>query len=129
MFYLGVNFNSFFLSFKSYDPLSGKSSFAGLSVFRQVFYDLGHRYVFRAALRNSLIAYVSTTLLGMSLALAFSYYIFKKRFGLESVQGDVIHAVDYSEHCHDHRIHSLYGMGDSRFRTKGFSRQNYGTSH
>lgn len=80
VFYIGVNVNSFVLAFTDYEPLTGRTYFAGFDVFQRVFYDLANDSIFLTSLVNSLIAYFATTLLGMSLALVFSYYIFRKQF-------------------------------------------------
>lgn len=75
--YVAVNLNSFIKAFQTYSV--GKSgydvTFAGWDNFRvaiQFFKDTGYM------LKNSVIVWVVNTLVGMTLALVFSFYIYKK---------------------------------------------------
>ena len=82
IFYIGVNFNSILLAFK--DRESGVADkFAGLTNFIQIFsqHKSNSRYTIENLLlyaKNSLILYGFNTLVGITLALMFSYYISKK---------------------------------------------------
>ncbi len=78
IFYLGVNINSILLAFKEYDVYTGEHSVALFENFKQVFVDFAEKPALTFAFKNSLILYFSTTIIGISLALLFSYYIYKK---------------------------------------------------
>lgn len=80
VFYVGVNFNSILLAFKSYDTLTATSTFVGLDNFKQVWYDLFHLADLEYAMGNSLLNYFIYGILGQVLILLFSFYIYKKRF-------------------------------------------------
>ena len=79
VFYIAVNANSIFLAFKSYDIDKGYS-FAGFENFRRVFFDIFHCPELSRPWANSLLLYLVTTVVGVSLGLLFSYYIYKKLF-------------------------------------------------
>jgi ABC-type sugar transport system permease subunit len=79
--YIAVNFNSILLAFKSYNQADGTSEWVGFGNFSRLFYDVGRLPIFRYAFINSLTAYVSSLIIGMSVGLFFSYYIYKKRLG------------------------------------------------
>lgn len=77
--YIYVNINSFVLAFQHYEfaieGLGFDITFAGLSNFKEamtLMLDRGHY------LKNSLLLFFWTTVIGMTLALLFSYYIYKK---------------------------------------------------
>ena len=78
IFYIGVNFNSIILAFKSYDVYTGENTFNGFGNFSQLFKDFSEKIIFRYAFKNSFIRYFSTLVVGVFGALLFSYYIFKK---------------------------------------------------
>ena len=78
IFYLGVNINSILLAFKEYDVYTGEHSIIWFDNFKQVFADFTSQPALLFALKNSLILYFLTTVIGISLALLFSYYIYKK---------------------------------------------------
>lgn len=78
IFYIGVNFNSIILAFKSYDIYTGENAFNGFDNFSQLFNDFSEKIIFRYAFQNSFIRYFSTLVVGVFGALLFSYYIFKK---------------------------------------------------
>ena len=80
IFYICVNFNSILLAFKSYSISEGEQ-FAGLANFAQVFSDMFHSSEIIEAFKNSLLLWVFSFLVGMTLALFFSYYIYKKYLG------------------------------------------------
>lgn len=76
IFYVGVNFNSLLLAFQKYD--SGDYVFAGLANFRRVLNELTGADELILAFRNSVILYAAGLLIGTTLALLFSFYIYKK---------------------------------------------------
>lgn len=77
IFYIGVNLNSILLTFRNYDYDTGYS-FAGLSNIVRVVKNLFMDATLKYAVRNSLITYAITLLIGTTLALIFSYFIYKK---------------------------------------------------
>ena len=77
VFYVGVNFNSFLLAFKSYDSSSYGFKWVGLDNFRRLWMELTEYKVLEAQLVNSLIVWFITTFVGMVITLLFSYYIYK----------------------------------------------------
>jgi len=81
LFYIFVNFNSILLSIKSYDAVTGEYSWVGIKNFERFFIEFKTTTIFKTALKNSLVAYFAKLLLGVSLGLIFSYYIFKKMKG------------------------------------------------
>lgn len=81
LFYIGVNFNSVRLSFQVFDRTSGGYVFAGLSNFGEIINDFVLKSYMRDAAVNSLVAYAVSLVISIPLALAFSYYIFKKSAG------------------------------------------------
>lgn len=84
IFYVGVNFNSFFLAFTDYDMFTGEQSFAGFENFKTVyttFFESAEARNFGIRFKNSLISYGCTLLVGTGGAVLFSYYIYKKQLG------------------------------------------------
>jgi len=81
IFYVGVNFNSILLAFRSYNPLDGTYSFVGFDNFNRVFSDLSNQSMFQIAMSNTINAFFVGVIVGMTSGLIFSYYIFKKFFG------------------------------------------------
>ena len=77
IFYIGVNFNSFLLAFKSYEYETGAYQWVGFTNFKDVFSDFASVLYMQASIRNSLMLY-AFTMLTTFLALLFSYYIFKR---------------------------------------------------
>lgn len=78
IFYIAVNFNSFLLAVKEYDALTGVYSFVGFDNFKQLFADFATRSAFPTMFFNSLKAFAVNVLVGVTLGLIFSYYIYKK---------------------------------------------------
>lgn len=76
IFYLAVNINSILLAFKQYNP-DGSYSFVWFENFGKVFSDLVHVQYLKTAFCNSLLLGFFTIVVGMTLALMFSYYIYK----------------------------------------------------
>ncbi len=82
IFYIGVNLNSFALAFQEFDYQNGFRfvGFKNLFVnFTEVFKQIGETAYLQNAFKNSLILFVCNIVIGLSLALLFSYYIYKKR--------------------------------------------------
>lgn len=77
IFYVGVNINSILLAFKKYD-INGNASFVGLENFKQLFADFKNLTLFRVALKNSTLVFLIGCPVSLTLALLFSYYIYKK---------------------------------------------------
>ena len=81
IFYCVVNFNSFTLAFKKYNVNTGNFDWEGFYNFKDLFRNLTlPGDPLPTALKNSLILYLCNTLIGVSLALVFSFYIYKKKF-------------------------------------------------
>ena len=84
IFYFVINFNSIILAFEEYsygiDGAAGYT-FAGFKNFNRCFYELFNDFSLNAAFTNSTIAFGVQTLVLPWLALLFSYYIYKNRFG------------------------------------------------
>ena len=80
VFYIIVNFNSFLLAFQRFngDLAEVKYSFAGWENFKTLWIDLTRTTNMRAALKNSLITWFFASVVGITVAVVFSYYIFKK---------------------------------------------------
>ena len=75
IFYIYVNFNSILLAFRKTDSVTYQVSFVGFSNFVEAFTELKKMsYMFK----NSIVLYLCTTGIGLSLAIIFSYYIYKK---------------------------------------------------
>lgn len=81
VFYIGVNFNSILLAFRQYNFGEGGYNWVGFNNFKTAADNLLHLPDLKFALRNSLIAYGSSLLIGIPLAVLFSYYIYKKFMG------------------------------------------------
>ncbi len=79
IFYIGVNFNSILLTFKEYDTVKGEYSFAAFENFSKIFDSLSSGNELAYAVKNSLLLWASNTLIGVTLALLFSYYIYRKK--------------------------------------------------
>lgn len=82
IFYIYVNFNSFYLSIREYDAVTRTFSFAGFDNFKEVFNTLfvEDRSIYWIRLKNSFFNYCMTLAVGMGGAVFFSYYIYKKQF-------------------------------------------------
>lgn len=80
IFYFYVNFNSITMSFKQYDTLQDKFTWDwGKSNFPKLVNDI-KSFVLFDALKNSLIVWLCTAVLGTFLSVLFAYYIYKKWF-------------------------------------------------
>lgn len=78
IFYICVNFNSVLLAFREYDYDTGRYIFTGFDNFRQFFVDLKDVVYLKAAIKNSFIVFAFVLVVGISLSLIFSYYLYKK---------------------------------------------------
>ena len=84
LFYIGALVNSVLLPFQKYDyDVGGMVWDTTFSNLQLAFSDLFTKSYFKHALKNSTVLYVTGTVVGTTLALLFSYYIYKKRFGSE----------------------------------------------
>lgn len=84
IFYFVVNANSILLSLKEYTIFDdGKTDyiFVGFKNFSQGFKDLFNEYSLVSSFKNSFTAFVGQALVMPWLAMLFSYYIYKNRFG------------------------------------------------
>ena len=83
IFYIIVNFNSFLMAFQEATFNFGEVSyrFAGLDNFKRLWKDLTETTNMLGALKNSIITWFLTSLMGISISVIFSYYIFKKGWG------------------------------------------------
>lgn len=79
--YVAVNFNSILMSFQSYDKDTGVFSWAGLDNYKRFFTELGTNSLWKTMFLNSTIAFFVAQFITKSLAVFFSYYIYKKHFG------------------------------------------------
>ena len=83
IFYVGVNINSFAMIFQKYEvDATGRGHYVPVdSLFsnvKELFFQLRFENVLKPAITNSLVAFVAITLVGITLSLVFSLYIFKK---------------------------------------------------
>lgn len=78
IFYLGVNFNSLLLAFKSYEYGTGYT-WSGFANFKAVIFDIFNTELLKISFKNSLSLYAITLLIGTTLSLLFSYYIYEKQ--------------------------------------------------
>jgi multiple sugar transport system permease protein/N-acetylglucosamine transport system permease protein len=81
VFYAGVNFNSFLLAFQEWDSVSGRFVFGGTRQFDVIWTYLTNTTVFSVTFKNSVIALLTVLFISMPLALLFSFYISRKKFG------------------------------------------------
>ena len=82
MFYILVNLNSVLLAFKKYQyDDGGLYEFVGWENFSNVFKNLTQLDYILINLKNSLLLYLFGLLVGVPVALLFSYYIYKKSIG------------------------------------------------
>jgi ABC-type sugar transport system permease subunit len=79
IFYFYVNFKSFLLSFQEFSYDKGRYVFVGLSNLKTVITDMTTQIYFIVALKNSLLILAVNLLVGCTIPLLFSYYIYKKR--------------------------------------------------
>ena len=84
IFYIGVNLNSFALAFQEFDMYDEGLKFIGFDRlwenFKAVFQEFREADYLLKAFQNSIIAYLVGLFVGLTLALLFSYYLYKKFF-------------------------------------------------
>ena len=82
IFYIGVNFNSVLLAFKEWRMVDGelKTVWGGFVNFEKAFDNFFNGTELKNMLWNSLTYYFIGLIVGIPLALLFSYYIYKKYF-------------------------------------------------
>ena len=76
--YIGVNFNSILLAFKSYDHETGAYTWVGLDNFKTFLLDMSVGSFAENLIKNSLVLFLVQVCFGTGLSLLFSYYIYKK---------------------------------------------------
>lgn len=76
VFYVGVNFNSFLLAFRTFE--NGEEKFAGLANFESVWKDIFVTGRLRTAITNSLLQCAVTLFLALPIQVVVSYAVFKK---------------------------------------------------
>ena len=75
IFYIVVNFNSIIMTFQKYE--NGAFVFNGVQNFKAMWQEVAHGSTLDA-IKNSVIVYFCSSLLGLTLSLVFSFYIYKK---------------------------------------------------
>lgn len=75
IFYIVVNFNSILMAFQKYEK--GNYLFNGLQNFRDMWAEIARGGTL-VMIKNSVIVYICSSLLGLTLSLVFSFYIYKK---------------------------------------------------
>lgn len=82
IFYVGVNLNSFALAFQSFDYSGNGYTFIGFDHLFQNFIDVFKEFqeakFLQTAVWNSVLVFILGLVIGLSLGLLFSYYIYKK---------------------------------------------------
>lgn len=79
IFYIYVNINSILLAFRQYDVLEG-FSFVGLDNFKEVFRNISEDSIFRGSFGNTFLILGLGLLIGSTLPVVVSFYIYKKKF-------------------------------------------------
>ena len=82
VFYIGVNFQSILLAFQKYDGKNAVFFFDKQDLwvnFVKVYKELTETKILLIALKNSLIVWGATTVIGTVAAVFFSYYIYKHK--------------------------------------------------
>ncbi len=75
IFYVVVNFNSIIMAFQKYEY--GNYMFNGLNNFKDMWGEIAHGSTLDA-IKNSILVYFCSSLLGLTLSLVFSFYIYKQ---------------------------------------------------
>lgn len=82
IFYVGVNLNSFALAFQKFDYSGNGYTFVGFENLFQNFLDVFKEFqeakYLQTAVWNSVLVFILGLVIGLSLGLLFSYYIYKK---------------------------------------------------
>ena len=82
IFYVGVNLQSILLAFQKYDGQTTSFYFDGQDLFvnfKKVYEELTETNTLLVALKNSLIVWGATSIVGTLAAVFFSYYIYKQK--------------------------------------------------
>ena len=82
IFYVGVNFQSILLAFQKYDGKTTSFYFDQHDLwvnFKKIYEELTQTQTLSIALKNSLILWVATSVIGTVVAVFFSYYIYKQK--------------------------------------------------
>ena len=77
IFYIGVNFNSILLSFKTYDYVNGEFVWYGFDNFTRFFQSFTINKLMLFCLKNSFIIFFVQILITIPISILFSYYIYK----------------------------------------------------
>ncbi len=80
IYYVFVNFQSILFAFQEFDIYTGKYSFNNFQNFVNLFDEIAEGGLIVNAMKNSLMLYGVTFLTGTTLAILFSYYVYKKYF-------------------------------------------------
>ena len=80
IFYMVVNIRSFLFAFQSYDDITGYT-FVAFDNFKEIFQSFSTDPKLSYGLKNSVILYLFTLVIGTGGAVFFSNYIYKKNFG------------------------------------------------
>lgn len=80
IFYVGVNINTVLMAFQTYDSQTGKYIWYGLNNFSRAWFEFAHEKVLLTSLVNSFWVFLATAGIGITLAVMFSFYIYKKKF-------------------------------------------------
>lgn len=78
VFYFYVNFNSFFLAFQEYNPITLRYDWALWKNFDNIWFFVSREKTLLYCFRNSALTYAVTLFISLPLALLFSQYIYKK---------------------------------------------------
>lgn len=81
IYYVCVNFQTILFAFQEFDIYTGAYKFNNFQNFIDLFNELSEGGLILHAIENSLLLYGVTLLMGTSLALLFSYYVYKKFLG------------------------------------------------
>lgn len=79
IFYICVNFNSLIMAFQKYRMDIGAYQWIGLDNFERLWTEFVTDGLLLSCIRNSFLYYCINTVVGTTLGLVFSFYIFKKR--------------------------------------------------
>ena len=85
IFYVYVNFNSVLMAFQKYDYTAGIFTWAAFDNFTRVFNDIfvnsEKRVFMQLTFKNSFIVYAVSLIIGTTLSVLFSFYVYKKAAG------------------------------------------------
>lgn len=80
VFYVYLNFDGFFLAFKSYDSKTGQYLWTGFDNFKQVINTIKTVTWVPYAFENSILAWLTGTFFVFPVSVLTAYYVYKKRF-------------------------------------------------